>query len=311
MVQTGSPCSNRPSGITRRTLTYTRPWAAYRFATTARAVSTGRVRRRPARSRRSSRLAYRCWSARAGSTARSRRVRWRGSRRSPTARRSRSDTGATAARPSQTRCTRRGRWTVTYSAPTERTGDWWSLTRCVRARRTASGARHVRFGTLGSERMADRGLLAPDGLAARRWHLGPAGALTADPGEAETIQVAVDPTASSGGTNRWLAIDQGQGAAYPDGEAADEPLTTFTTTPLPARRPRTRVSRRDPAPGHLGDRRCGLRLPRGRQPRWCGDVRDRGMPAVCASAYARSGRTDPARRAADLRPCRRPERRTG
>ncbi len=108
------------------------------------------------------------------------------------------------------------------------------FTRCVQHGERPAGHGTLSFGTLGSGEWRTVDSWPPDGLAARRWHLGPAGALTADPGEAETIQVAVDPTASSGGTNRWLAIDQGQGAAYPDRQAADEPLTTFTTTPLPA-----------------------------------------------------------------------------
>ena len=44
----------------------------------------------------------------------------------------------------------------------------------------------------------------------------------------------VDAGASTGPTNRWLAVDLGQGAAYTDRRQADEALLTLTSEPLPA-----------------------------------------------------------------------------
>lgn len=49
---------------------------------------------------------------------------------------------------------------------------------------------------------------------------------------AETVRCLVDPTASTGATNRWLAMDLGKPPAYPDRQVADEALLTFTTAPL-------------------------------------------------------------------------------
>jgi putative CocE/NonD family hydrolase len=44
----------------------------------------------------------------------------------------------------------------------------------------------------------------------------------------------VDVTASTGATNRWLAIDLGRAPGYPDRKHADDSLLTFTSGPLPA-----------------------------------------------------------------------------
>jgi hypothetical protein len=43
-----------------------------------------------------------------------------------------------------------------------------------------------------------------------------------------------DPAASTGPTNRWLAVDLGQGVAYARRRQADEALLTFTSEPLAA-----------------------------------------------------------------------------
>jgi uncharacterized protein len=88
------------------------------------------------------------------------------------------------------------------------------------------------FGTLGSEEWRTVASWPPDDLGVRRWYLRSGGELAAEAGPAETVHFAVDPKASTGGTNRWLAIDQGQGATYADRRVADETLATFTTAPL-------------------------------------------------------------------------------
>src|SRR5690606_28347858 len=52
-------------------------------------------------------------------------------------------------------------------------------------------------------------------------------------GRTATVRHRVDGTASTGETNRWLAVDLGHGAAYPHRETATETLLAFTDTPLP------------------------------------------------------------------------------
>jgi hypothetical protein len=49
---------------------------------------------------------------------------------------------------------------------------------------------------------------------------------------AETVRYVVDATASTGESNRWLAVDLADPPAYPDRRVADEALLTFTTAPL-------------------------------------------------------------------------------
>jgi putative CocE/NonD family hydrolase len=58
--------------------------------------------------------------------------------------------------------------------------------------------------------------------------------LTREAGPAGTVTHRVDVTASTGATNRWLAIDLGRAPAYPGRGHAGHSLLTFTSGPLPA-----------------------------------------------------------------------------
>ena len=71
-------------------------------------------------------------------------------------------------------------------------------------------------------------------MGVQRWYLGPVAGLTREAGLAQTVRHRVDVAASTGATNRWLAIDLGRAAAYPDRKHADDTLLTFTSGPLPA-----------------------------------------------------------------------------
>ncbi|MGO9874692.1 MAG: CocE/NonD family hydrolase [Acidimicrobiia bacterium] len=86
----------------------------------------------------------------------------------------------------------------------------------------------------------------PPPVGVRRWYPNAAAGLADDLGlprhdatqepssaPAETVRCLVDPTASTGATNRWLAMDLGIPPAYRDRRVADEALLTFTTAPLP------------------------------------------------------------------------------
>jgi uncharacterized protein len=108
------------------------------------------------------------------------------------------------------------------------------FTRYVQRGERPDGPGSLSFGTLGAEGWHTVDSWPPAGLDVRRWYLRSGGELTVEAGPVETVRRAVDPDASTGGTNRWLAIDQGQGASYPDRRVADETLATFTTTPLSA-----------------------------------------------------------------------------
>jgi predicted acyl esterase len=106
--------------------------------------------------------------------------------------------------------------------------------RCLQRGERPEGPGTVRFSTLGSDQWQTVGSWPPGGLEERRWYLNPVGGLADKAAPATTLCYAVDPTASSGATNRWLAIDLGQGPAYPARRIADQALLTFTGTPLPA-----------------------------------------------------------------------------
>jgi hypothetical protein len=58
--------------------------------------------------------------------------------------------------------------------------------------------------------------------------------LPREAGPAGTVTHRVNATASTGTTNRWLAIDLGTAPAYPERRHADESLLIFTNEPLPA-----------------------------------------------------------------------------
>jgi uncharacterized protein len=89
------------------------------------------------------------------------------------------------------------------------------------------------FGTLGTSAWETVTSWPPAGTGTQRWYLGSAG-LTREAGPAGSVTYRVDGTASTGATNRWLALDLGRAPAYPDRKRADESLLTFTSGPLPA-----------------------------------------------------------------------------
>ena len=89
------------------------------------------------------------------------------------------------------------------------------------------------FGTLGTGAWQEVTSWPPADTRTQRWYLSQ-DALTREAGPAGTVTHRVDVTASTGATNRWLAIDLGRAPAYPDRELADDSLLTFTSGPLPA-----------------------------------------------------------------------------
>ncbi len=90
------------------------------------------------------------------------------------------------------------------------------------------------FGTLGTGAWQAVTSWPPAGAGTQRWYLGPMAGLTREAGPAGTVTHRVDVTASTGATNRWLAIDLGRAPAYPGRRHADGSLLTFTSGPLPA-----------------------------------------------------------------------------
>ena len=96
------------------------------------------------------------------------------------------------------------------------------------------GPSTLTFGTLGTGAWQAVTSWPPAGTGTRRWHLGPNADLTREAGPAGTATHRVDITASTGATNRWLAIDLGRARAYPGRKHADDSLLTFTSEPLPA-----------------------------------------------------------------------------
>jgi len=90
------------------------------------------------------------------------------------------------------------------------------------------------FGTLGTDEWRAVTSWPPAGAGTRRWYLGQPAALAREAGPAGSVTHRVDVTASTGATNRWLALDLGRAPAYPGRGHADGSLLTFTSEPLPA-----------------------------------------------------------------------------
>ncbi len=97
-----------------------------------------------------------------------------------------------------------------------------------------SGSGSLTFSTLGTDRWRTVDAWPPEDLRVRRLFPVATGELTEEAGPEATVRHPVDPDASTGPTNRWLAGELGQGATYPDRRIADESLLTFTSAPLPA-----------------------------------------------------------------------------
>ncbi len=88
------------------------------------------------------------------------------------------------------------------------------------------------FFTLGTNQWQTVSSWPTNDVGVRRWHPNPAGGLAESAEHARTVRYRVDPTASTGARNRWLAIDLGEPPAYPDRRIADTSLLTFDTAPL-------------------------------------------------------------------------------
>jgi putative CocE/NonD family hydrolase len=95
------------------------------------------------------------------------------------------------------------------------------------------GPSTLTFGTLGTGTWQSVTCWPPAGARTQRWYLGSMSSLAREAAPARTVTHRVDVTASTGATNRWLAIDLGRAPAYPDREHADGSLLTFTSGPLP------------------------------------------------------------------------------
>lgn len=96
------------------------------------------------------------------------------------------------------------------------------------------GPSTLTFATLGTGAWETITSWPPAGAGVQRWHLGSAAGLTREAGLAETVSHRMDVAASTGATNRWLAIDLGRAPAYPDRKQAGDRLLTFTSGVLPA-----------------------------------------------------------------------------
>jgi len=108
------------------------------------------------------------------------------------------------------------------------------FTRYVERAEAPDGMRSLTFGTLGTDQWHAVSSWPPEGACLRSWYLTSSGQLASDVGPAANLRYVVEPAASTGPTNRWLAVDLGRGTAYADRRDADEALLTFTSEPLPA-----------------------------------------------------------------------------
>jgi putative CocE/NonD family hydrolase len=108
------------------------------------------------------------------------------------------------------------------------------FTRYVGRAETPDGRHSLSFGTLGSDQWQTIGSWPPEGAEVLTWYLASPSRLASKAGPSTEVRYVTDPAASTGPTNRWLAVDLDRGAAYADRQQADEALLTFTSEPLPA-----------------------------------------------------------------------------
>ena len=108
------------------------------------------------------------------------------------------------------------------------------FTRYVERGERPDGKCSLTFGTLGTDRWQSLDSWPPADAEVQTWYLASPGRLGRRPGPATDVRYATHSVASTGPTNRWLAVDLGLGPAYPDRQRADRALLTFTSEPLPA-----------------------------------------------------------------------------
>jgi hypothetical protein len=108
------------------------------------------------------------------------------------------------------------------------------FSRYVERAETPTGRHSLTFGTLGTDQWQTVGSWPPERVDVRTWYLASPDRLATEAGPETDLRHVTEPAASTGPTNRWLAVDLGRGAAYTDRRHADEALLTFTSEPLPA-----------------------------------------------------------------------------
>ena len=89
------------------------------------------------------------------------------------------------------------------------------FTRYVERGETPDGRHNLTFATLGTDRWQAVGSWPPEGAEVRTWYLASPGGLAPEAGRPTDVRHVTDPAASTGPTNRWLAVDLGRGAATP------------------------------------------------------------------------------------------------
>ena len=108
------------------------------------------------------------------------------------------------------------------------------FTRYVEHGETPDGRHSLTFATLGTDQWQAVGSWPPEGAEVQTWYLASGCRLAREAGPATEVRYVTDPMASTGLSNRWLAVDLGRGAGYADRQHADEVLLTFTSEPLAA-----------------------------------------------------------------------------
>src|SRR5579884_1938199 len=85
------------------------------------------------------------------------------------------------------------------------------FSRYVERAETPDGRHSLTFGTLGTDRWQTVGSWPPEGMDVRTWYLAAPDRLAPQAGTATDARHVTDRGTSTGATNRWLAVDLGQG----------------------------------------------------------------------------------------------------
>ncbi|UJP10705.1 CocE/NonD family hydrolase [Microbacterium sp. KUDC0406] len=93
----------------------------------------------------------------------------------------------------------------------------------------AVGRGTLLYSTLGTDRWTTVDTWPPEGIEVRRLYADASGTLTRDPPSEFSLRLTVDPAASTGETNRWLAGEIGEGASYPRRQTERRSRLTFTS----------------------------------------------------------------------------------